>query len=153
MKTMLLSWNVRGLNEGYKRSRVKNLLRKWKVDIVCLQETKFECISNRVIRSLWGCHYTNWCCVPSNGASSGILMMWDRRVVKKVEACKGEFVAAVSFRSVHDDFAWAFAGVYGPNFDVDRRSLWEELAGLVSWCDLPWCIGGNFNVTVSLVNS
>jgi hypothetical protein len=37
----ILSWNVRGLNEEAKRLRVRNLLSLWKVDIVCLQETKF----------------------------------------------------------------------------------------------------------------
>jgi hypothetical protein len=36
--------------------------------------------------------------------------------------------------------------VYGPNSDRDRRLLWDELAGLLSWRNLPWCIGGNFNV-------
>jgi hypothetical protein len=41
---------------------------------------------------------------------------------------------------------WAFAGVYGPNGDFDRRGLWDELAGLMSCWDLPWCIGGDFNV-------
>ena len=40
MKPKILSWNVRGLNEGEKRLRVRNLLRKWKVDIVRFQETK-----------------------------------------------------------------------------------------------------------------
>jgi hypothetical protein len=80
------------VNEGNKRSRVKNLLRKWKADIVCLQETKLECISNRIIRSLWGDHYADWCCVPSNGASGGIFLMWDRRVVKKVEAYTGSLL-------------------------------------------------------------
>jgi len=28
-----------------------------------------------------------------------------------------------------------------------RSSLWEELAGLISWWELSWCIGGDFNVT------
>ena len=36
----ILSWNVRGLNDRRKRSRVKNLLRGWKCDVICLQETK-----------------------------------------------------------------------------------------------------------------
>ncbi|KAF5471988.1 hypothetical protein F2P56_008744, partial [Juglans regia] len=30
---------------------------------------------------------------------------------------------------------------------MDRRLLWDELAGVYSWWDLPWCIGGDFNVT------
>jgi hypothetical protein len=37
---------------------------------------------------------------------------------------------------------WAFAGVYGPNFDRDRRLLWDELADLISLWNLPWCILG-----------
>jgi hypothetical protein len=42
------------------------------------------------------------------------------------------------------EFAWAFEGVYGPNI---RCLLWKELAGLISWWDVPWCVGGDFNVT------
>jgi hypothetical protein len=41
-------------------------------------------------------------------------------------------------------FAWAFEGVYGPNI---RCLLWKELAGLISWWDVPWYVGGDFNVT------
>jgi hypothetical protein len=44
---------------------------------------------------------------------------------------------ACSFKNIEDDFTWAFAGIYKPNFDSLRRSLWEELAGLFSWWDMP----------------
>ncbi|KAG6717072.1 hypothetical protein I3842_04G079200 [Carya illinoinensis] len=71
--------------------------------------------------------------------------MWDQRVVEKMEVAVGLFTVACSFRSVSDGFKWAFAGVYGPNIDRDRRLLWDELVGLHSWWDLPWCIGGDFN--------
>lgn len=27
----------------------------------------------------------------------------------------------------------AFASVYGPNCDCDRRFLWDELVGVVNW--------------------
>jgi hypothetical protein len=79
-------------------------------------------------------------------ASSGILLMWDRRVVTMVDVCLGNFVAASSFRNVDDGLKWAFAGMYGPNGDIHRRHLWEELAGLMCLWDVPWCIGGDFNV-------
>jgi hypothetical protein len=36
--------------------------------------------------------------------------------------------------------------VYGPNDDGERRVLWNEMAGLMSWWDRPWCFGGDFNV-------
>jgi hypothetical protein len=146
MKCNILSWNVRGLNCPDKRLMVRNLLRQWRVDVVCLQETKLEHISRRVVKSVWGCRYVDWCYVAAFGAAGGILLMWDKRVVSRVDAVVGEFVAACSFKNVVDGFAWAFAGVYGPNGDIDRRCLWDELAGLMSYWDLPWCIGGDFNI-------
>jgi len=45
----------------------------------------------------------------------------------------GEFTLAVSFRNVADWFVSAFAGVYGPNSSINRRLLWDELAGILSW--------------------
>jgi exonuclease III len=42
MKPKILSWNVRGLNNRRKRLRICNLLKDWKVDIICLQETKVK---------------------------------------------------------------------------------------------------------------
>jgi hypothetical protein len=73
--------------------------------------------------------------------------MWDKRIVEKIDVFMGEFVLAYSFRSVVDDFSWAFAGVYGLNIDALKSSLSDELAGFSSWWELPWCIGGNFIVT------
>ena len=148
MKHRILSWNVRGLNEGKKRSRIRRLLSQWKVDIVYLQETKLEMITTGLVQSLWRCTYAEWCNVAYVGALGGILLMWDKRVVTKKDVCVGNFVAASSFKNVDDGLEWAFAGVYGPNRDTLRRLLWEELAGLMSLWDVPWYIGGDFNITL-----
>ncbi|XP_050243704.1 uncharacterized protein LOC126692222 [Quercus robur] len=80
------------------------------------------------------------------GGSGGILLMWDNRVVDKVDEAVGCFSVSCKFKNVADHFVWAFTGVYGPNSDRDRRFLWEELSGLRSWWDVPWCVGGDFNV-------
>jgi len=56
MKLKIFSSNVKGLNECL---GVKNLLKEWKVDIVCFQETKLEVMSRSVVHSLWGCHHVN----------------------------------------------------------------------------------------------
>ena len=146
MKPKIVSWNVRGLNEVEKRLQVRRLLREWKADIVCLQETKLKMINRRTIRSLWSNIYVDWVYLASLGASGGVVVMWDRRVVEKVEEYIGRYMVACSFKCVLDDFLWAFAGVYGPNLDVNRSILWNELVGVQSWWDLSWCIGGDFNV-------
>ena len=57
----------------------------------------------------------------------------------------GDFSVSCKFRNVGDNFEWAFPGVYGPNVGREKRLMWEELAGLYSWWNLPWCVGGDFN--------
>ena len=54
MNLKIISWNVRGLNEQDKRLRVRNLVRQWGPDVVCLQETEMMLITRVVICSLWG---------------------------------------------------------------------------------------------------
>jgi hypothetical protein len=63
----------------------------------------------------------------------------------------GEFIVACYFRNGEDQFTWAFAGIYGPNFDSDRRFLWDEFAGLLIWWNLAWCIGETSTSLIFLV--
>ena len=42
MKFKILSWNVRGANAPDKRKVIKNFLRSYRADLVCLQETKVQ---------------------------------------------------------------------------------------------------------------
>ena len=52
MKLQLLTWNVRGANNCDKRKVIKALIRKNRVDLVCLQETKIQEMSTGIVRSL-----------------------------------------------------------------------------------------------------
>jgi exonuclease III len=54
MKPKILSWNVIGLNEGGKQLKVRNIIRQWKVGIICLQEIKLEILSNNIREKLVG---------------------------------------------------------------------------------------------------
>ena len=49
--------------------------------MVCLQESKMGLINRAVIRSLWGGQHVDWSYLGSCGASRGVLLMWDTRVV------------------------------------------------------------------------
>ena len=52
MKLYLLTWNVRGANNCDKRKVIKALIKKNRVDLVCLQETKIQDLSTGIVRSL-----------------------------------------------------------------------------------------------------
>ena len=40
MNLKIISWNVRGLNDCEKRLRIRNMIRGWGVDIICLLRNK-----------------------------------------------------------------------------------------------------------------
>ena len=123
MNVKIISWNVRVLNDRDKRLRVRNMIKSWGADIICLQETKMEFISKREIRSLWGCQHVDWLYLGSIGASGGVLVMWDRRTVEKIDGAVGRFSVSCKFKNVKDQFEWAFTGIYGPNSAHDRQFL------------------------------
>ena len=66
--------------------------------------------------------------------------------MEKIDEALGLFIASCKFRCVDTGFEWAFTGVYGPNADLDRRLFWEEMSGVGSWWEVPWIVGGDFNV-------
>jgi hypothetical protein len=97
-------------------------------------------VSKAAVHSLWGYNNVDWCYLGSLGASRGILLTWD--IEEHMEA----YTVACSFRNVDDNFEWAFASVCGPNVDSDKIVLWDELVGLLSLWNVPWCIGGDYNI-------
>ena len=52
MKLKMISWNIRGLNDPHKHLVVRNLLREWKYDVVCLQETKIARMDRQMVCSM-----------------------------------------------------------------------------------------------------
>jgi hypothetical protein len=72
--------------------------------------------------------------------------MWDRCVVQKLDEAVGHFSISCKFRDVANNHEWAFSGVYGPNADTERRLMWDELSGVQTLWNVPWCVGGDFNV-------
>jgi mannosylglycoprotein endo-beta-mannosidase len=72
----ILIWNVHGLNSTTRQDAVRSLVVSTKADIVCIQETKMENISRRVVFSALGSNLNQYVFVPSVGASGGILVVW-----------------------------------------------------------------------------
>ncbi|KAK4559331.1 hypothetical protein RGQ29_008522 [Quercus rubra] len=81
----MVSWNVRGLNDSRKRLVVRNLLLEWNFGVVCLQETKLAGMDRQLICSLWSCPYVDWVALDVDQTAGGVLMMWDRRALEKLE--------------------------------------------------------------------
>ena len=146
MSIRILSWNMRGLNNLQKRNVVKNLLRDWKYDVVCLQETKLSRIDWGVIRSLWSNQYVGWVALDAVNTAGGVLLMWDKRMLEMTDSVVGTFSVSCCWKGITNGFVWAYTGLYGPTVDTLRASLWEELVGVRQRWNVPWCAIGDFNV-------
>ena len=145
MKFKILSWNVRGVNAPDKRKVIKNILRSYRADIVCLQETKVQEMTIDLVRSLGVGHRMNWKALNAEGSAGGILLLWDNSRISLVDSVVGSFSVSCLFRMPEDGFQWAFSGVYGPVENSFRESFWEELGSIKGLWDCPWCVGGDFN--------
>ena len=146
MKLRVLSWNIREANDSEKRKVIKALIKGQKVDVVCLQETKMQEMSKMIVRSLGVGRCLDWKVLNSRGASSGVLVLWDKKVLQLLEAEVGNFSVSCRFKNCEDDFCWLFFGVYGPSLMKEREDFWAELGAVRGlWSD-PWCVAGDFNV-------
>ena len=74
MNLKLLSWNVRGVNKSTKRKVIKSVIRKQKVDLFCIQETKIQDMTDRVVRSVGTGRFLDWKALNACGSAGDILI-------------------------------------------------------------------------------
>uniref|UniRef100_A0A0V0GSF1 Putative ovule protein n=1 Tax=Solanum chacoense TaxID=4108 RepID=A0A0V0GSF1_SOLCH len=80
MNLNIVSWNVRGLNCGKKRCMIRNMLRIWKADVMCFQETKLEGEIANIVKEIWGSRWADYVQLEASGTRGSILIMWDKRI-------------------------------------------------------------------------
>uniref|UniRef100_A0A2N9I472 Reverse transcriptase domain-containing protein n=1 Tax=Fagus sylvatica TaxID=28930 RepID=A0A2N9I472_FAGSY len=144
------AFHPQGLNNPRKREIVKNMLRDWRCDVVCLQETKLDHMDQSLIRSIWSNPYAGWEVVNAVNTAGGLLILWDKRVLDKVDAFSGDYSVSCSWKGVVDGFVWSCTGVYGPTVETSRSAFWAELVDIRQRWNYPWCILGDFNVWIFL---
>ena len=74
MNLKLLSWNVKGANDNNKRRIIKSFVRKQNVDLLCIQETKIQLMSEGVVKSLGAGRFLDWRALEAFGSVGGVLI-------------------------------------------------------------------------------
>ena len=96
------------------------------MDLICIQETKIQAMSDSIARSICSERFLDWKAVNAEGVSGGILICWDRRSLDILDWEEGQFTLSCRFRNVENGAIWIFTGVYGLFSKVERDALWDE---------------------------
>lgn len=111
----ILSWNVRGLNSGAKQEDVKQVIKDYKPDIICLQETKMAYIDTTIIRNSLGEDYVdNFFYLPADGVRGGILLAAKAQVMTLSNPRLTENTISAIVTDHNRHVHWKLTGVYGP---------------------------------------
>ncbi|RVW53859.1 hypothetical protein CK203_099665 [Vitis vinifera] len=105
-------------------------------------------MSDYIARSIGSGRFIEWKAVNAEGASGGILVCWDKRALEVLDWEEGQFTLSCRFRNIENGVSWIFTGVYGPFSKMEREALWDELGAIRGLWEDPWCIGGDFNITL-----
>ncbi|WKA08106.1 hypothetical protein VitviT2T_025855 [Vitis vinifera] len=106
-------------------------------------------MTERVVRSLGSGRFLEWKALNACGSAGGMLICWDKRVLELLEWEVGQFSLSCRFRTLENGVIWAFTGVYGPFTRLEREWLWEEVGAIRGIWEGPWCLGGDFNITLA----
>jgi hypothetical protein len=105
----LLCWNVRGLNDGAKRTSVRNQI------IVCFQETKISTWTRNLLVDTVGIEMANNVVfLPSTGASGGILIAAAERFFTLSHPHLTQHTISAKVTMLAENKTWTITGVYGP---------------------------------------
>ncbi|KAL8477710.1 hypothetical protein ACS0TY_029852 [Phlomoides rotata] len=111
-----------------KKKEIRMLIRKWKLDGCCIQETKLEKIDERLVRCLWGKGKVDWAYKPAEGNSGGILTLWNPDKFQKSSVWDTRGMLAVNGVWTADNTRCTVNNVYALNNPRHRWELWDTLA-------------------------
>ncbi|GKV27862.1 hypothetical protein SLEP1_g36982 [Rubroshorea leprosula] len=109
-----------------------------------------QSVDKRLCRMIWDSDNFEWVAQPANGASGGILTIWNSTVFKKISILEGAgYLGVVGFWG-EENIPCYLVNVYSSCDLVNKRILWENLSNLICSNKGNWCIAGDFNVIRNL---
>ncbi|KAE8655416.1 hypothetical protein F3Y22_tig00117027pilonHSYRG00012 [Hibiscus syriacus] len=132
-----------GLGKAEKIRAVSRVINSNKARVVLLQESKVVNLLVGIERRLKGRFVSELVCAPAEGASGGLISLWDScsNVYKRFIVLKGLIV--------HLNLEIGIINVYGPNTHGERVSFFDQLNLIIENLKVPIIVGGDFNIVRS----
>ncbi|XP_057451987.1 uncharacterized protein LOC130743775 [Lotus japonicus] len=142
----ILSFNVRGLGVGEKRSVIREVVNQNYVEMLCIQETKVQSVDRRLCFLLWGDSDFDWRAIPAVNSAGGLLCIWNAKAFAVEEVVQGGgFLGLVGVWTANHHRC-VIVNIYFACGLADKRALWSSLLEWRQQCQDPsWCLLGDFN--------
>jgi exonuclease III len=137
----ILFWNVRGLNSGGRRRQLRELMNKYQVDVVCLQERIKQKFSSRDLVGLARGQDMSWEWVPLEGRSGGLLLGTNNDLFEQIDYKSGRFYQCAVLKVRQSGFKWGAINVYGPVQIELKPDFLRELMEVIMTTEVPLIVG------------
>lgn len=81
----LVSWNIRGMSSDFKKRYLRKLVADKKPEFLLRQESKLEVVDRFIMQRIWFDADFEFAEVPAEGASGGVITIWNNSVFKVEE--------------------------------------------------------------------
>jgi exonuclease III len=140
----ILVWNAHGLNSRARRDVVCEFVAQQQATVVCLVETKLPVISASMANDLMPMAL-DYVCLPSVGASSGIVVAWRSDAWLALgRECRVFSVMLSLQSSLAESLAWTLVVVYGPVHVDLKQDFLAELRDITACHTGPLLVCGDF---------
>lgn len=114
-----------------------------------IKETHLDAMPSRLWNIMQGYGFKDFSMLPSSGRGGGQLIIWKEEQFKFRDASIGLFSISCLLISQAEKSPFLITTVYGPSAVAAQGRLWSETKEARSrWPDVPWIIGGDFNLTL-----
>jgi exonuclease III len=107
-------WNIRRFGSKGRLTLLKDYPRLHHIDIVCLQETRKQHITDLELRSLEIWEKLFWCWLPANGQLGGMLLGLQDSLFEVESFCTGQSFLLTQALFRPSNLKVAIMGIYGP---------------------------------------
>ncbi|XP_057481140.1 uncharacterized protein LOC130768162 [Actinidia eriantha] len=138
------SWNIRGLNRPLKKNGILKHVKKNKIAVMGILETKLD---QHSLKGFISRKFKRWRVADNfqHNPNGRILIIWqeDKVELDVIESTAQAIHCVATCKSTSIKFAVSF--IYAFNSIVGRRPLWDSLYNFNVSLELPWLLLGDFN--------
>ncbi|KAL8466364.1 hypothetical protein ACS0TY_035460 [Phlomoides rotata] len=143
----LISYNIRGVESRTKRKEVRDLVKKLRADVCCIQESKKEQVSEILCKSLWGnWSKIGWAFKGSEGSSGGIITIWNAEIFSSSSQWHAPGMLVVNGHWIDSGISCVIINVYSSYFLADKMRMWDMIKSISLQNSKECvCVVGDFN--------